>query len=136
MNNPCLVVIDVQERLFPVMHQKENLLKNLEILIKGFKLFDLPIFVTEQVPEKLGPTIDPIGSLLNGIEPISKTSFSCAAAQENDVFDIGSIPLRREPIGSIVGPSFSGTCSVTKIGKSNNLNPLMSISRFFKRFSF
>jgi len=79
MNNPCLVVIDVQERLFPVMHQKENLLKNLEILIKGFKLFDLPIFVTEQVPEKLGPTIDPIGSLLNGIEPISKTSFSCAS---------------------------------------------------------
>ena len=53
MNNPCLVVIDVQERLFPVMHQKENLLKNLEILIQGFKLFELPIFVTEQVPEKL-----------------------------------------------------------------------------------
>ena len=79
MNNLCLIVIDVQERLFPVMHQKEELLKNLEILIKGFKLFELPIFITEQVPEKLGPTIAPIVSLLDGIEPTSKTSFSCAA---------------------------------------------------------
>jgi len=79
MKNPYLVVIDVQERLFPVVHDREAFLSNLEILIQGFKLFDLPILLTEQVPEKLGPTIEPVRSLLDGVEPIQKTSFSCAA---------------------------------------------------------
>ena len=78
MKNPYLVVIDVQERLFPVMHDKEAFLKNLRILIKGFKLFDLPILLTEQVPDKLGPTIEPVRSILNDTEPIIKSSFSCA----------------------------------------------------------
>ncbi|MDP6170459.1 MAG: hydrolase [Candidatus Marinimicrobia bacterium] len=79
MKNPYLVVIDVQEKLFPVVHDRETFLRNLEILIQGFKLFELPILLTEQVPEKLGPTIEPIRSLLDGVEPIPKTSFSCAS---------------------------------------------------------
>ncbi|MBT5759250.1 MAG: isochorismatase family protein, partial [Candidatus Marinimicrobia bacterium] len=78
MKNPFLVVIDVQEKLFPIMHEKEAFLKNLQILIKGFQLFKLPILLTEQVPEKLGPTIGPIKSLLKDIDPIIKTNFSCA----------------------------------------------------------
>ena len=50
MKNPCLVIIDVQEKLFPAMSEKESFLKNLVVLIKGFQLFDLPIIITEQVP--------------------------------------------------------------------------------------
>ena len=79
MKNPYLVVIDVQEKLFPVMRDREELLSNLEILIQGFKLFGLPIILTEQAPDKLGPTIEPIRSLLEDVQPITKTSFSCAA---------------------------------------------------------
>ena len=78
MKNPYLVVIDVQERLFPVMNEKEAFLKNLQILIKGFKLFNLSILLTEQVPDKLGPTIEPVRSILKDTEPIIKSSFSCA----------------------------------------------------------
>lgn len=78
MKNPYLVVIDVQERLFPVMNEKEAFLKNLQILIKGFKLFGLPILLTEQVPDKLGPTIESVCSILKDTEPIIKSSFSCA----------------------------------------------------------
>ncbi|HIC37242.1 MAG TPA: isochorismatase family protein [Candidatus Marinimicrobia bacterium] len=78
MKNPYLVVIDVQEKLFPFMHEKETFLKNLQILIKGFQLFNLPILLTEQVPDKLGPTIEPIKSLLSDIKPIIKSTFSCA----------------------------------------------------------
>ena len=79
MKNPYLVVIDVQERLFPVMNEKEAFLKNLQILIKGFQLFNLSILLTEQVPDKLGPTIEPVRSILKETEPIIKSSFSCAA---------------------------------------------------------
>ena len=79
MKKPCLVVIDVQEKLFPAIHEKEIFLNNLEILVKGFQLFELPILYTEQVPEKLGPTIEPIRSLLSSEAPITKSSFSCAS---------------------------------------------------------
>ena len=77
MKNPCLIIIDMQEKLFPVIHNKEVLLNNIEILIKGFQLFDFPILVTEQVPHKLGKTIDPISSLFENFAPIVKSSFSC-----------------------------------------------------------
>jgi hypothetical protein len=60
------------------MNEKEAFLKNLQILIKGFKLFGLPILLTEQVPDKLGPTIEPVRSILKDTEPIIKSSFSCA----------------------------------------------------------
>ena len=59
MKNPYLVVIDVQEKLFPVINEKETFLENLKILIKGFQLFDLPIILTEQVPEKFGSRLNP-----------------------------------------------------------------------------
>lgn len=34
-NQTILVLVDVQEKLLPVMHQSEKLLKNLEILVEG-----------------------------------------------------------------------------------------------------
>ena len=77
MKNPCLVVIDVQEKLFPVMNERQTLLKNLIILIKGFQLLKLPVIITEQVPEKLGNTIEEISSLFDTVDPVVKSSFSC-----------------------------------------------------------
>ena len=77
MKNPCLLIIDVQEKLFPVIPENQKLLKNIQILIQGFNLFNLPILISEQVPDKLGPTIKPIKSLTSNIEPIIKSSFSC-----------------------------------------------------------
>ena len=82
MRNPYLVIIDVQEKLMPHIHNKENLLSNIEILIRGFKIFDLPIIVTEQVPDKLGSTVKSIKSLLDDVDPVSKSSFSCAGETE------------------------------------------------------
>ena len=77
MRNPYLVIIDVQEKLFPVMKDRQTLLKNLIILIKGFQLFKLPVIITEQVPEKLGNTIEEIASLFDTVDPVVKSSFSC-----------------------------------------------------------
>ena len=78
ITNTALLIIDVQERLVPVMLDKEKLLDNLQRLIKGAKVLGLPIIYTEQVPEKLGPTLPEIADLLAGdTNPISKSSFSC-----------------------------------------------------------
>ena len=77
MKNPCLVVIDMQEKLFPAISNNEILLENIEILIRGFQLFDFPIVITEQVPDKLGKTIDHVSTLFKQVKPIIKSSFSC-----------------------------------------------------------
>ena len=82
MQNPYLLIIDLQEKLYRAMNNKEEILRKTIVLIKGFQLFELPIIITEQVPEKLGPTIKPIKSLIPNIKPIHKSSFSCASNPE------------------------------------------------------
>lgn len=82
MKSHCLVVVDVQEKLFPVIYEKYTLLNNLSVLIKGFQLLELPIIITEQVPNKLGKTINDVSSLFNQIDAIAKLTFSCAGEPE------------------------------------------------------
>ena len=77
-----LVIIDVQGKLAQIMHDREDLIKNLQILISGAKLLETPIIWMEQLPDKLGPTIPEIQELLPDIEPIVKDVFSCARNEE------------------------------------------------------
>jgi len=72
-----LIIIDIQGNLAQTMYDKENLFANAVKLIKGFKVFNLPIILTEQIPQKLGQTIPVISQELNGIVPIAKETFSC-----------------------------------------------------------
>jgi len=72
-----LVVIDIQGNLAQAMFDKENLFSNTVKLIKGFNVMNLPVIITEQIPQKLGPTIPQIAAELDGIKPVAKESFSC-----------------------------------------------------------
>jgi len=73
----ALIVIDIQGNLFQAMQDRENLLGNAVKVIRGAKIFNLPIIITEQIPEKLGQTIPALAQELNGIKSIDKESFSC-----------------------------------------------------------
>ena len=77
VDSTVLLVIDVQEKLFRVIYQKEKLVDNLQRLIKGIQVLEVPVLVTEQYPRGLGPTIQEIAPLLADIQPLPKTSFSC-----------------------------------------------------------
>lgn len=72
-----LVIIDVQEKLAPLMQEKETLLKNIQILIRTAQSMDIPILRSEHVPEKIGATVESIRRLLPTQKPIVKTSFGC-----------------------------------------------------------
>lgn len=73
-----LIVVDMQEKLYRVMKNKEKLLKNVLRLIKFSKTLNIPIVVTEQYPKGLGRTIKEVSEELPpGIEVIEKTSFGC-----------------------------------------------------------
>ena len=77
-----LVIIDVQEKLVPAMHDKETLLDNLKKMVKGARILGLPIRLTEQNPAGLGPTVPEIVELLPDEKPVSKFSFSSCGTEE------------------------------------------------------
>ena len=77
-----LVIIDVQGKLARIMHDAEDLFKNIAMLIKGARLLDIPIIWMEQLPEKLGPTVDEVSEHLKGLNPIAKDVFSCGRNDE------------------------------------------------------
>jgi nicotinamidase-related amidase len=75
-NSLCLI-IDVQDRLFPHMNNKEDLERNISILVKGMKILGIPLILTEQYPRGLGPTIASVAGLAESVLAIEKSSFSC-----------------------------------------------------------
>jgi isochorismate hydrolase len=74
-DDALLVVIDMQERLLPVIAEKERLIENVLKLIKFASIIGLPIILTEQ--QNLGETTPEIRAELKGIEPITKLEFDC-----------------------------------------------------------
>ncbi|MCB1701851.1 MAG: hydrolase [Halioglobus sp.] len=73
-----LVVIDVQGKLAQLMADKETMFRNLQRMILGARALSVPILLVEQNPARLGATTPELARLLPGVEPIPKTSFSCA----------------------------------------------------------
>lgn len=71
----ALLVIDVQEKLLPKIHQRDSILTNMERLIRVAKLLQVPILVSEQYPEKLGPTVSSLRDLIPPAD--TKRMFSC-----------------------------------------------------------
>lgn len=78
----ALLIIDIQERILPVINNYQMVVDNTLKLIKGFKVLGLPIYFTEQYPKGLGPTTKTITDELGDLKPFDKMSFSCSGAGE------------------------------------------------------
>ncbi|MHC4662346.1 MAG: hydrolase [Planctomycetota bacterium] len=76
----ALLVIDIQEKLFPLEYEKERLLRNAVGVVEFAKLMGIPIIVTEQ--ENLGDTVPEIREPLGDFKPIRKICFSCFLCEE------------------------------------------------------
>src|SRR5438105_4602338 len=82
--NLCaLVVIDIQEKLLPPIFQKEQLIKNSQLLIRLAGVLRMPVLISTQYAKGLGGTVPEIASLLSETEAIDKQMFSCFGS---DVF--------------------------------------------------
>lgn len=74
----ALVVVDIQEKLFPAIFNKEKVLANSIKVIEFCNRLDIPIIVTEQYPQGLGATLPEVRQVLgDAYRPIPKTAFSC-----------------------------------------------------------
>lgn len=75
-DNTLILVVDIQERLMPVLHQAERFTAACRTLLTGGLLLGLPVVLTEQYPKGLGQTVADIRLLLKDIPVIEKTRFS------------------------------------------------------------
>ena len=79
----AVVVVDIQEKLFPHIHNKDELLGNVQKVVNFCRRLDIPLVVTEQYPKGLGTTLPEIQEVLGGsYKPIKKTIFSCFGVPE------------------------------------------------------
>jgi len=76
--NSRLLVVDVQEKLIPLIPVADQMIDNCRRLITGSGILDVPVFATEQYPKGLGATVSPLNELLGDIP--EKLRFSCSEA--------------------------------------------------------
>ncbi|MBM3889703.1 MAG: hydrolase [Verrucomicrobia bacterium] len=76
-----LVVVDIQEKLIPAIHEHQRVIANTVRLIKGAAIMRLPVFVTEQYPMGLGPTVSDVAAAIPGFAPMEKLDFSSCGAE-------------------------------------------------------
>lgn len=72
----ALLVIDLQEKLLPAMHEAEACLAAASKLIAAADVLAVPVLATEQYPAGLGPTCSSIRSLLSNRAPHEKLCFT------------------------------------------------------------
>jgi nicotinamidase-related amidase len=75
-----LVVIDVQEKLMPVIANRERVTHNVVRLLKFSQIVGMPVLLTEQ--EKLGDTLPEVLEARSGLHPIRKLDFDCFGCEE------------------------------------------------------
>jgi nicotinamidase-related amidase len=79
----ALLLVDIQEKLLPPIFQKEQLIRNSQLLIRLAGILKLPALMTTQYAKGLGATVPEIASLLPETQAIDKQMFSCFGS---DVF--------------------------------------------------
>ena len=80
-----LLVVDIQDKLWPFISDKEMVMKRALQMIEVAGHLDMPIMVTEQYVKGLGPTVPEIREMLErfgAFDPMEKQAFSCFGLPE------------------------------------------------------
>ncbi|HRP97937.1 MAG TPA: hydrolase [Rhodocyclaceae bacterium] len=84
-----LLVIDVQEKLAPAIHEAERVVAGCVWLAQVARRIGVPVVVTEHFPDKIGATVPPVKAVTDGARYVTKQCFSaysdrCLAATAVD----------------------------------------------------
>jgi nicotinamidase-related amidase len=79
--NCALMVVDIQERLMPVINGGEQVAKNSALLLKAAKVMNIPVVATTQYTARIGEMLPEIKAGLGGVVPFDKMQFDCFADQ-------------------------------------------------------
>lgn len=82
VEDSCLLVVDVQERLLPVIHESERVVENARWLIGVARRLEVPVLVSEQYPRGLGHSAPELLEAAPEGAVMEKIHFSCADSPE------------------------------------------------------
>ncbi len=90
IENTFLLVLDIQEKLIPVIQNNESIIKYTNILVNACNELNIPIIYTEQYPKGLGETILEVKESLNNAKAkyFSKNSFSAYPIIKDEVLKL------------------------------------------------
>lgn len=71
-----LLVVDIQERLSPAIHESQSVIDNVLWLVGVAKALGIPVLASEQYPKGLGATLPALRSLLDTGTVVEKEHFS------------------------------------------------------------
>lgn len=74
-----LLIVDYQERLAPAIHDGERVVANGVWLARLASRLNVPVVVTEQLPDKIGPTLAEVRAVTQGAQYVTKACFSAQA---------------------------------------------------------
>jgi nicotinamidase-related amidase len=77
--NSLLVLIDVQEKLFPLISDNKTVQAHCEWVLSLAKALSVSTLITEQYPKGLGHTIGALSPFLTHAKRMSKSTISCVA---------------------------------------------------------
>ena len=76
----ALLVVDVQTKLMEKIRDRGLVLANSVRLVQGARHLGIPVWATEQYPQKLGGTVEELAGLIP--QPSPKTAFQCCAVPQ------------------------------------------------------
>lgn len=91
----ALLVVDMQDKVFAAVDRGREVLQTILKVIKGLQILKLPIYLSEQYPEGLGPTLLPLKTVLGAdYKPWIKTAFSCVD-DANFRLHLNQVPIQQ-----------------------------------------
>ena len=81
-DDSVLVVIDPQEKLVRMIHNREEVVENMKRMIEFASIFAIPVVLTEHYPQGLGYSVEEIKEVLPSYDPVIKRIFSCFGVPE------------------------------------------------------
>lgn len=75
----AVVVVDLQEKLLPVIANRERVIQNSLLLLRLAQILELPVVLTTQYKKGLGPVVPEVRAAAPGVEPLDKVTFGCFA---------------------------------------------------------
>jgi nicotinamidase-related amidase len=82
-----ILIVDVQEKLLPAIHDFERVENNCSLLLRVAAQLQIPVIITEQYPERLGPTLGSLRQLAPHASLISKLRFSACVESTLDALE-------------------------------------------------
>ncbi len=114
----CLLVVDMQERLVPVIEHQSAVVSSVRFLMDAAEVLSVPVVISEQYPRGLGSTVGALQSHPATVSTFEKLTFSAAAGILELIPDRLFLPERPE-----VGRELEPGRSAAEVGVANHGGP-------------